>query len=54
MGAHLAGGLTPLLVTALLAHFYWRRCSSFLARWDLSGQPPGIAGFVMTQHSTLL
>jgi MFS family permease len=24
MGAHLAGGLTPLLVTALLAHFYWR------------------------------
>ena len=24
MGAHLAGGLTPLLVTALLAHFHWR------------------------------
>ncbi|MCI0419676.1 MAG: MFS transporter [Acidobacteria bacterium] len=24
MGAHLAGGLTPLLVTALLAHFSWR------------------------------
>ena len=24
MGAHLAGGLTPLLVTALLAHFDWR------------------------------
>src|SRR2546427_7444079 len=24
MGAHLAGGLTPLLVTALLTHFYWR------------------------------
>src|SRR5262245_23238046 len=24
MGAHLAGGLTPLLVTALLAQFYWR------------------------------
>ncbi|HET6962627.1 MAG TPA: MFS transporter, partial [Terriglobia bacterium] len=24
MGAHLAGGLTPLLVTALLAHFNWR------------------------------
>ncbi len=24
MGAHLAGGVTPLLVTALLAHFHWR------------------------------
>ena len=24
MGAHLAGGLTPLAVTALLAHFHWR------------------------------
>src|SRR5579863_1953787 len=24
MGAHLAGGLTPLLVTALLAHLPWR------------------------------
>ena len=24
MGAHLAGGLTPLLVTALLVHFHWR------------------------------
>ena len=24
MGAHLAGGLTPLLVTALLTHFHWR------------------------------
>ena len=24
MGAHLAGGLTPLLVTTLLAHFHWR------------------------------
>jgi len=24
MGAHLGGGLTPLLVTALLAHFHWR------------------------------
>ena len=24
MGAHLAGGLTPLLITALLVHFNWR------------------------------
>jgi MFS family permease len=24
MGAHLAGGLTPLLVTAMLVHFHWR------------------------------
>ncbi len=24
MGAHLAGGLTPLLVTALMSHFHWR------------------------------
>jgi sugar phosphate permease len=24
MGAHLAGGVTPLLVTALLARFHWR------------------------------
>ena len=24
MGAHAAGGLTPLLVTAILAHFQWR------------------------------
>lgn len=24
MGAHLGGGLTPLLVTALLGHFHWR------------------------------
>lgn len=24
MGAHLAGGLTPLLVTAMLAHMHWR------------------------------
>ena len=47
MGAHLAGGLTPLLVTALLAVRTGAPCSSCSGPSGSSGRTPGNAGFAI-------
>lgn len=45
-GAHLAGGLTPLLVTALMVYFNWRTLFVLLDRWGSSGRSRGTRGSV--------
>ena len=42
--AHLSGGLTPLLVAALLRRLSWRGIFAAAARSGSSGRPPGSAG----------
>jgi hypothetical protein len=44
---HLAGGLTPLLVTALLAFVDWRTLFALFGSWGSSGRSPGIDGSVI-------
>jgi len=53
MGAHLAGGLTPLLVTALLERFYWRLVFLIFGAVGFIWRQPGIAGFAMIRQRTL-
>ena len=53
MGAHLAGGLTPLLVTALLrAGFGWRTLFLMFGSIGLSGPISGNAGFGTPRPNT--
>ena len=50
-GAHLAGGLTPLVVVALQPYLPGARSSSASAWWDSCGPRPGIPGSATIRRS---